>query len=145
MKETVDTDDRNLTDHPVEVMRSGLRNCFAAAAPIATAVLAEGRRCDSAHITPAPSASKLVLFVCTSNTCRSPMAEAIARRWFAERCGCGDEALRDGHGWDIRSAGLTDEVMPSALCPVSCRFRWRCLASEDAHACLWLSGCACTV
>jgi protein-tyrosine-phosphatase len=28
---------------------------------------------------------KLIVFVCTSNTCRSPMAEAFARRWMEER------------------------------------------------------------
>lgn len=54
-------------------------------------------------------AERIVLFVCTSNTCRSPMAEAIAKHWFAERCGCRLDQLKS-RGWDIRSGGLTDEV-----------------------------------
>ena len=39
---------------------------------------------------------KNVLFVCTGNTCRSPMAEA----WLKVLC------ARDGLDWEIRSAGL---------------------------------------
>ena len=57
-----------------------------------------------------PGSRRIVLFVCTSNTCRSPMAEAIAKRWFAQRCGCSVDKLTSAHGWDIRSGALTDEV-----------------------------------
>ncbi len=40
--------------------------------------------------------TKLLLFVCTGNTCRSPMAEGIARTW-----------LENNHikGWEAMSAG----------------------------------------
>ena len=37
------------------------------------------------------------------------MAEAIAKRWFAQQCKCTVPMLKE-HGWEIRSGGLTDEV-----------------------------------
>ena len=49
--------------------------------------------------------SLMVLFVCTGNTCRSPMAEAIFRRLAAERLGCPPEEIEQ-HGVVVTSAGL---------------------------------------
>jgi protein-tyrosine-phosphatase/tRNA A37 threonylcarbamoyladenosine synthetase subunit TsaC/SUA5/YrdC len=49
--------------------------------------------------------SLMVLFVCTGNTCRSPMAEAIFRRLAAERLGCRPEEI-ERHGVVVASAGL---------------------------------------
>uniref|UniRef100_A0A6U4NPW2 acid phosphatase n=1 Tax=Hemiselmis andersenii TaxID=464988 RepID=A0A6U4NPW2_HEMAN len=54
----------------------------------------------------------LVLFVCTSNTCRSPMAEFAARKWFAERFRVPEAKLTEATGWEVRSGGLTDEYEP---------------------------------
>jgi len=45
-----------------------------------------------------------VLFVCTGNMCRSPMAVGLARRRLAERLGCRPEELA-GRGIEIGSVG----------------------------------------
>jgi protein-tyrosine-phosphatase/tRNA A37 threonylcarbamoyladenosine synthetase subunit TsaC/SUA5/YrdC len=49
-------------------------------------------------------AARIVLFVCTGNTCRSPLAEGLAKRMLADRLGCdvGDLPRR---GFWLLSAG----------------------------------------
>jgi tRNA threonylcarbamoyl adenosine modification protein (Sua5/YciO/YrdC/YwlC family) len=49
--------------------------------------------------------SLLVLFVCTGNTCRSPMAEILCRHQLAKRLGCSLDELED-HGVLVMSAGI---------------------------------------
>lgn len=46
-----------------------------------------------------------ILFVCTGNTCRSPLAEAVFRRLASDRLGCPEEKLLD-HDLDVFSAGV---------------------------------------
>jgi len=46
-----------------------------------------------------------LLFVCSGNTCRSPIAASLARRMLAQRLGCGVGDLRK-HGFEVLSAGL---------------------------------------
>ncbi len=54
-------------------------------------------------------ASRMVLFVCAGNTCRSPMAEAIARKLLAERLGCPLDDLED-RGLIVMSAGVSAAI-----------------------------------
>jgi protein-tyrosine phosphatase len=50
--------------------------------------------------------SFMLLLVCTGNTCRSPMAEAICRQLLAERLGCSIDELAD-RGVIVMSAGTS--------------------------------------
>lgn len=52
------------------------------------------------------AACKLILFCCTGNTCRSPMAETLCRHLLAERLKCSPEELTQ-RGYVIASAGLS--------------------------------------
>lgn len=47
----------------------------------------------------------MILFVCTGNTCRSPLAETLCKKMLAERLGCAPEELSK-KGFLVRSAGL---------------------------------------
>jgi protein-tyrosine phosphatase len=50
--------------------------------------------------------SLMIVIVCTGNTCRSPMAEAMCRKMIADRLGC-EPAELDDHGVMVMSAGLS--------------------------------------
>jgi protein-tyrosine phosphatase len=54
-------------------------------------------------------ANVMVLFVCTGNTCRSPMAEWFFRKMACEQIGCKFDALED-NGLVVRSAGIAAGV-----------------------------------
>jgi L-threonylcarbamoyladenylate synthase len=60
----------------------------------------------------------LIVFVCTGNTCRSPLAEALCKKLLAERLGCTPEELPQ-QGFIVISAGLAastgGEAAPEAI------------------------------
>jgi protein-tyrosine phosphatase len=51
-------------------------------------------------------AGNLYLFVCTGNTCRSPMAEAMFRKLLADHLECAEDDLLD-QGYFVASAGVS--------------------------------------
>ncbi len=50
-------------------------------------------------------AARIVLFVCTGNTCRSPLAESLAKKLLAERLNCTPDEL-PARGFWLLSAGV---------------------------------------
>jgi protein-tyrosine-phosphatase/tRNA A37 threonylcarbamoyladenosine synthetase subunit TsaC/SUA5/YrdC len=50
-------------------------------------------------------AAFVIVFLCTGNTCRSPMAEALCKKLLADRLGCDANDLTP-RGWWVLSAGL---------------------------------------
>jgi protein-tyrosine-phosphatase len=46
-----------------------------------------------------------ILFICTGNTCRSPLAETLCKRQLAKSLGCSVPELRE-RGFVVQSAGL---------------------------------------
>jgi len=48
---------------------------------------------------------QVIVFVCTGNTCRSPMAEALCKKMLAEHFACSEAELVQ-RGWEICSAGI---------------------------------------
>ena len=55
-----------------------------------------------------------ILFVCTGNSCRSPMAEGFCRKYLAEKVGCGVDQLEE-NGYKVGSAGvMAIEGMPAS-------------------------------
>jgi protein arginine phosphatase len=64
------------------------------------------------------SSTRWIVFVCTGNTCRSPMAEALCKQRLAERLGCRVADLVE-KGYNILSAGLAtypdDGAAPEAV------------------------------
>jgi len=59
-------------------------------------------------------ASEIFLFICTGNTCRSPMAEGLFRKILASRLECTEDELVE-RGYTILSAGLaTTDGLPAS-------------------------------
>jgi L-threonylcarbamoyladenylate synthase len=56
-------------------------------------------------VDPEPRPPRVILFVCTGNTCRSPLAEALCKKRLAEQLRCDVVDLSD-HGFVVLSAGL---------------------------------------
>ncbi|MFN0197273.1 MAG: translation factor, partial [Planctomycetaceae bacterium] len=54
-------------------------------------------------------ASEIYLFVCTGNTCRSPMAEGLFRKLLAAKLKCPEDELVD-RGYVVSSAGIAAGV-----------------------------------
>ena len=67
-----------------------------------------------------PTCLRIVLFICTGNTCRSPLAEGFFRKMLADRLHCAEDELAD-HGYMVLSAGMSAE--PGCR-PVSSRWKW---------------------
>lgn len=63
-------------------------------------------------------ATFMIAFVCTGNTCRSPMAESLMKKHLAQRLGCSIDELLQGRAFVTSagiSAGLGGRATPEAV------------------------------
>jgi protein-tyrosine phosphatase len=72
-----------------------------------------------------------ILFVCTGNTCRSPLAEALCKKLLAERHACRPDEL-PGRGFQVLSAGLA-AMMGAAATPEAALAARECGADLSNH------------
>ena len=78
------------------------------------------------------AAASVLLFVCTGNTCRSPMAEALCKRRLAETLDC-EVADLEARGFFVSSAGVS--AMPGAPAATEAMATMREMrASLEGHA-----------
>lgn len=75
--------------------------------------------------------SEIITFVCTGNTCRSPLAQAIFERKLADGLGCRIEELSQ-RGFTVMSAGLA-AIAGGAAAPYACQVAAEYGASLDDH------------
>jgi L-threonylcarbamoyladenylate synthase len=87
---------------------------------VATVVRVEDERWSIVRLgvvdaaTLARMAGTIFLFVCTGNTCRSPMAEALCKLLLTQRLGCAPDQLEE-RGYVVLSAGMAAMTgMPAA-------------------------------
>lgn len=59
-------------------------------------------------------AARIVLFVCTGNTCRSPLAESLAKKLLADRLGCDPDDLPRRGLWMLSAGVATSGGDPAA-------------------------------
>lgn len=59
------------------------------------------------------AACEVIVFVCTGNTCRSPMAEGLCRKMLADRLNCSESELTQ-RGFIVASAGLAADYGSAA-------------------------------
>jgi L-threonylcarbamoyladenylate synthase len=71
-----------------------------------TVVQVYGASWKASDAAPRPQITCLLVFVCTGNTCRSPLAEVLCKARLGERIGCTAAELPE-HGFQIISAGLS--------------------------------------
>lgn len=75
-----------------------------------------------------------ILFVCTGNTCRSPMAAGFCRKFFSDNLGCSVDELEE-LGYKIGSAGIAalDGIPASSDAVEVCREQRIDLTSHRSH------------
>lgn len=99
---------RSLGDHVALVLDDG--PCRYGQASTVVRVGPEGCECLREGVVPREALERLsgmlIVIVCTGNTCRSPMAEALMRRLVAERLGCSTGEV-EARGVMIVSAGVS--------------------------------------
>ena len=99
---------RSLGNHVALVIDDG--PCRYGQASTVVRVNADGCECLREGVVPRQAlerlAGMLIVIVCTGNTCRSPMAEAMMRGMIAERLGCSAAEIEQ-RGVTVMSAGVS--------------------------------------